>query len=112
MKRTQPTQTGTEIRFVRYGRVPESGSSVNWQTGDIEAGVSVYELHSTGEAIGTVRAEFADRALVYVGRGIVVGAGSDGEPLVRVLSIRKATTGQEERAYYGMSRAEYLKSLS
>ena len=97
-----------EIRFIRYGTPPPSGISWNYAENRAEGGLSVYQLSSDGVAIGTIRAEFADRKKVYIGRGIVIGRGSDGEPIVKVKFLRVATSRQEERAYYGMSREKYL----
>jgi len=80
---------GERIAFARYGKPPSSGVSRNARDNTTEAGVSVYEI--VEGSIRTVGWSFGitDRPL-YVGRGVIVGWGSDGEPLVRIECIRKA----------------------
>lgn len=82
---------GTEIAYVRFG-VPVERST-NWADGTSEAGMSVYEI-----GVGTIRSEFLTRK-AYVGKGVIVGYGSDDEPLVVPVSCRRATATQ--RAKYG-----------
>jgi len=72
---------GTRIQFKRYGRIPANGKSTNWATGELEVGVSVYSDSDT------IRAEFEDRDVVIEGEALVVGAGSDGEPLIDARTI-------------------------
>jgi len=74
---------GAEIKFVRFGAPVKQ--STNHQTGCAETGMSVYEI-----GVGTIRSEFADRP-AYTGRGVIVGYGSDDEPLVRAITCRRAT---------------------
>lgn len=71
---------GTRIEFTRYGRIPANGQSVNWATGETEKGVSVYSSSSV------VRAEFEDREAI-TGEALVIGLGSDGEPLIDARTI-------------------------
>ena len=73
---------GTEIEFVRFGA--PVGRSMNHQTGCAESGMSVYEI-----GVGIIRSEFADRP-AYTGRGVIVGYGSDDEPLVRAITCKRA----------------------
>jgi hypothetical protein len=80
-------RVGQEIEFVRYGR-PVTRSR-NHRDGQIEEGTSVYELvdgkpRYTGWYFGIVQRP------AYSGRAIIVGWGSDGEPLVRILSVRRS----------------------
>ena len=97
------------VRIIRYGNPVDR--SRNHATGELEAGMSCYLLDERGVAIGTIRAEFADRKDVYIGRGLLVGRGADGEALVIDYRLRRATARQEEQAYYGMSRAQYLATI-
>src|SRR5215510_3254395 len=74
---------GELIQFARHGEPPASGSSRNHREGTGEEGVSVYEvvagqMQYTGWWYG-----IAERSLYY-GTGVIVGWGSDGEPLVRI----------------------------
>lgn len=102
---------GTTIKFIRYGQ-PVSYST-DWQSGKRLKGMSVYELGETGASKTTVRGEFSDKPNIYIGRGKVVGYGSDDEPLVSNYTIRKATLEEAERAeYYGLTRKEYLKEIA
>lgn len=85
---------GQTIQFARYGKAPASGTSTNHREGTAEIGVSVYEI--IAGAIQHVGWHFGitDRAL-YLGTGVIVGWGSDGEPLVKVVAIKKATKKQQ-----------------
>jgi hypothetical protein len=80
---------GEKINFVRYGTPPRSGHSYNYRDQHSEGGVSVYEMKDgeidyTGWYFGMI-----DRPM-YKGIGIIVGWGSDREPLVRIMEIKKA----------------------
>jgi len=80
---------GEVIRFARHGAPPAGGCSRNHREQTGEAGVSVYEIvdgdtQYTGWWYG-----IAERPL-YLGTGRIVGWGSDGEPLVEILTIKKA----------------------
>lgn len=99
-------QIGETVRVIRYGHPVER--STNHATGEPHIGMSCYLLDHRGVVIGTVRAEFADRLAVYIGRGVLVGYGADDEPLVTAFRGRRATRAQEEIAYYGMMRAAWL----
>lgn len=81
---------GETIHFARHGAAPASGASRNHREGSGEAGVSVYEI--VGNAIQYCGwfFEIAARPL-YLGEGTIIGWGSDGEPLVQILTIKKAT---------------------
>jgi len=72
---------GTRIQFKRYGRIPANGQSKNWATGELEVGVSVYSDSDV------IRAEFEERDIVIEGEALVVGLGSDGEPLIDARTI-------------------------
>lgn len=76
---------GTEIACLRRGKPPVSGFSRNHATGAMEAGVSVYHLV---DGIVADVDRFQDRP-AYVGRGVVVGFGSDGELVVRLVGAMK-----------------------
>ena len=83
------SRIGETIEFARFGKPPVSGQSTNHREHTAEDGVSVYEIIN-GE-IDLVGWHFGitDR-VKYVGKGIILGWGSDGEPLVRIIKIRKA----------------------
>ena len=70
--------TGT---FYRKGQCPKSGMSRNFQTGELEKGVSVYLSRSATSFAG-----LCSKSKWYEVVGTVVGTGSDGEPLVKVIS--------------------------
>lgn len=79
--------------YVRFGAAPESGFSMNAETGVAEAGVSCYraEWQSTDRDViclivpnnesATTAAMLEDRPL-YLIKGTPAGIGSDGEPLL------------------------------
>ena len=79
---------GEEIEFARFGRPPASGQSLNHRDGCAEAGVSVYEVVGGEPQFCGWYFNFLSRP-EYRGRGIITGWGSDGEPLVKILKIRR-----------------------
>lgn len=90
----QASRLGESIQFARFGAAPKSGKSTNHREGTQEAGLSVYEIqHGTIQYVGW-HFGITDRAL-YLGTGIIVGWGSDGEPLVTVVAMKKATKKQQ-----------------
>jgi hypothetical protein len=82
---------GREVRFIRFGKAPESGRSWNYAEGCQEDGLSVYLI--IDKVVGTIRNEFADRP-AYIGKGFVCGIGGDDEILVKNFSMKKATKAQ------------------
>lgn len=104
------SEIGTEISFIRFGEPVEK--STDWSNNEILKGMSVYEINAQGASKQTVRSEFSERKSVYVGKGTVVGYGSDGEPLVSNYIVRKASKATAEKAeYYGYTRKQYLKNV-
>lgn len=81
---------GQEIAFIRFGVVPKEGKSKNFRDGYLENGVSVYELGEDGQPVLHGWHYEITKRQPYYGRGVIVGFGSDGEPLVKIKSIRKA----------------------
>jgi hypothetical protein len=82
-------RVGQIIEFVRYGKPPASGVSWNHRDRTAEEGVSVYEVvNGQPQHVGW-HFGITDRP-AYAGKGEIVGWGSDGEPLVKVQSIRRA----------------------
>lgn len=80
--RKRGRSVGDTIEFVRYGR--PVANSKNHRDGTIEDGMSVYMLDGievvyVGFCFGIVERP------AYRGRGVIVGWGSDGEPLVTVV---------------------------
>jgi len=83
---------GEKIEFVRHGTPPSSGYSVNHRDGTTEDGVSVYEVkNGTIDYVGWYF-DISDRPM-FRGFGIIVGFGSDHEPVVKILSIKKSRRG-------------------
>ncbi len=82
-------RVGQQIEFVRYGKLPASGSSRNHREQVAEDGVSVYEVVNGQPQLVGWHFGITDRP-AYSGHGEIVGWGSDGEPLVRVQSLRRA----------------------
>jgi hypothetical protein len=79
--------------YIRFGSLPRSGKSRNHLTGRLERGVSVYsaqrnllagtyELTGSGLAGAAIMAAITGQA-AYLVTGREIGAGSDGEPLIR-----------------------------
>jgi hypothetical protein len=69
---------GGERIFYRLGRLPPGDRSKNYATGDWEDGVSAYFTPEPNAFSGL----FLLGRPWYRGRGIQVGWGSDGEPLI------------------------------
>lgn len=74
--------------FWRSGAPPESGQSYNFKDQFHEKGVSVYEAPFANSFAGV-----GDRPWYRI-EGIEIGRGSDGEPLVKVISAKKLTPKQ------------------
>ena len=90
--RCREARIDEEIDFVRFGDIPER--SVNHRDGTVEDGISVYEIvdgepHLVGWHFGISNRE------KHFGRGVIVGWGSDGEPLVRIIEIKKPAEKDE-----------------
>ena|SRR5436190_22806324 len=82
---------GEVIAFARHGNPPGSGTSRNHREQTGEVGVSVYEVKGGEIQYCGWYFEIAARPL-FLGTGRIVGWGSDGEPLVKILRITKAKT--------------------
>lgn len=82
-------RVGEVIAFARHGKPPVSGASRNHRDGTGEVGVSVYEIVDGEINYCGWYFDIADRPL-YRGTGHIVGWGSDGEPLVNILTIKKS----------------------
>lgn len=80
---------GEVIQFVRHGKPPTSGVSQNHRDRTAEEGVSVYEIVNGAPLYVGWHFGISERP-AYAGRGRIVGWGSDGEPLVGIISIRRA----------------------
>lgn len=80
------SRIGQIISFVRYGDIPSVGKSYNHRDETTEDGVSVYEIINGIPLYVGWYFEIIDRPCLY-GTGRIVGWGSDGEPLVDVLTI-------------------------
>ena len=88
--RAQPASKIGEVGvFWRKGEPPKSGFSKNYREGTHEAGVSVYPY-----AEETSFAGLEKDAPWYKIDGELVGYGSDGEPVVKVLKSKKATKAE------------------
>ena len=93
--------------YVRFGNIPASGRSTNFLTGQIEAGVSVYEAIERGGQYSILVPERTENVLVslsgvirrplYEVGGVKVGTGSDGEPLLGSIRIIKLAAKGEPR---------------
>lgn len=79
--------------FVRFGDLPEGGRSRNEETGDLEAGVSVYrgEWQSSDHDVlcvtlanegDVIQLRQLDDRPIFLVEGEEAGTGSDGEPLL------------------------------
>lgn len=82
-------EIGDEIEFVRHGKAPASGTSTNHRDGTHEKGLSVYMLIDGQPHYVGYWFVIAQKP-AYRGRGVVVGWGSDCEPLVEVISMKRA----------------------
>lgn len=93
---------GAESGYLRFGNLPECGRSRNHANGEFEAGVSVYPAiffddgsYELSNGYPTLLVGYISfRALdipAYRVWGENVGAGSDGEPLLKVSKIEKLT---------------------
>ena len=77
---------GQRIQFIRFGQPPTV--SRNHRDGTDEPGISVYEIISGKARLVGWSFDFIKRA-AYRGEGIITGWGSDGEPVVSIVSIKK-----------------------
>jgi hypothetical protein len=80
---------GEVITFARHGTPPVSSASRNHRDQTAEEGVSVYEVVNGEIQYCGWYFAIANRPL-YRGTGRIVGWGSDGEPLVQILTIAPA----------------------
>lgn len=90
----QAAMLGSVIQFLRCGAKPESGYSWNNDTMQHEAGLSVFPIVE-GVVRWTHDADTFWGRPWFLGRGMVVGFGGSGEPLVKVVAIKKATKKQQ-----------------
>ena len=81
---------GETIEFLRFGAIPVSGRSSNHRDETTEEGVSVYEIRDGRPLLVGWHFGFHGRA-AYRGTGLIVGWGSDEEPLIRVISCRRVS---------------------
>jgi hypothetical protein len=86
--------------YLRFGKPPKGGRSRNYQTGEIEAGISVYSasidpataiitLNDVGVDPGTLLTSVGMQAYLLTGDALDE-SGSDGEPLIsnpRILAV-------------------------
>lgn len=84
----------TETMYVRFGNLPEVGQSRNDDTGELEAGVSVYRAEwqssdrdvicvsiPSDACVGTISV-VEDRPVYIVTGDLLDEVGGDGEPLM------------------------------
>jgi len=88
---------GEAIRFLRFGKPPSSGKSFDYRDKRAERGVSVYELGPDGKPILQGWHFGITERPAYLGKGRIVGFGSDGEPVVKILGKLKRTKYAENR---------------
>lgn len=85
---------GETIDFLRFGVAPSI--STNHRDGTAEDGISVYEIkNGTAELVGW-HFDFLSRP-AFRGTGQIVGWGSDGEPLVRIIKIGQISASQKAK---------------
>lgn len=85
------------VILVRYGGLPPDCRSKNHLTGTLEAGISVYEailrdgavqiILPSVETPGLVSLSGVNERPLYEVAGVLVGRGSDGEPLLNPCRI-------------------------
>lgn len=84
--------------FIRFGKIPEDGKSLNHLTNEKEIGISVYEGLKENGKFKIVMPSLTSSACVslsglilkacgrpddiFIVEGTVIGKGSDGEPLL------------------------------
>jgi hypothetical protein len=82
LERKSGVAVGDVVKFVRHGNPVEF--STNHQDGTLEVGMSCYLLIDSEVKYVGFWFDIASRP-AFVGSGEVVGWGSDGEPLVKVV---------------------------
>lgn len=77
--------------FIRFGKCPKNGQSTNYRDNTLEAGVSVFEAEFVGKEYRLLLTDYLEVTYVAVADrpayrvyGEIVGAGSDGEPVLKV----------------------------
>lgn len=88
--------------YVRFGKPPISGYSINYITNEREPGVSCFTAFKKGRKItldlsgvDKVSALFLIDRTPYLVQGEVVGVGSNGEPCLNVGKCRKIPSNYE-----------------
>lgn len=82
-----------ESKYIRFGKIPASGRSMNSMDNSLEAGVSCYRIVRIGKewridgAWGSYMMLASSGLPLYEITGDVVGIGADGEPLLSNVSI-------------------------
>lgn len=84
--------------YIRFGDLPVN-TSRNYLTGEMEAGISVYEAIIDGDQVKLVFPDLTYSACVslsgvlerqaFIVEGEQIGIGSDGEPLLRDCKIKQ-----------------------
>ena len=82
------SRVGEIINFTRFGKPPRH-ASINHRDRTAEAGISVYENDPDGQPIFEGWHFEISKRQEYQGCGKIIGWGSDGEPLVQIIRIRK-----------------------
>lgn len=91
-KDCKAARIGDQIDFIRFGAAPVV--SFNHRDGVAEEGVSVYEIKNGKADLVGWYFGFTNRP-AYRGKGVIVGWGSDGEPLVKIMKIKKLSPKQK-----------------
>ena len=102
------------VRYVRFGKPPESGFSVNRRDGTAEAGISTHRLiKHNGEwhldHAGGGYTTRMDTRPTYELAGELVGYGSDGEPLLKNVTSVKPYKGTPLADLPGTDRTTILE---
>ena len=89
---------GESIDFIRFGLPPASGKSTNHASGQAESGISVLEIRGgRADFTGSISAlNMIESRPAFLGKGEIVGWGSDGEPLVKIVSLSRKPLLQEK----------------
>lgn len=82
--------------YIRFGDRPAGGRSRNYATGELEAGISVYEARhdlvsdtwmTDGAMVGTLVSYLAQGLPARLVTGDEIGSGSDGEPVLADVEV-------------------------
>ncbi|HNX81688.1 MAG TPA: hypothetical protein PKL77_06035 [Candidatus Omnitrophota bacterium] len=111
--------SNAEKGFIRFGKPPETGKSINFRDNQPEDGVSVFRAEFAGEEYRMKLNPILEASYLTVMNrpayrvyGEVIGSGSDGEPIMKVtksVKLGEKKKGSTDKVSYSISDTEEIK---